>query len=362
VGANLVEFKDFLECCVDFIAHLEANDSPITDFSIGSPARTEMEAHCDGLAMNWYALRILERAAFAATATGDALDGHAYTFGGMTRRPSMHSAGILRFARTETGAPLEVPVGTVCSTNTGLQFITIEAANFAIGESAADAAAISTSNGISSNVGAHRITVVISAVSGITGVDNPIPFSGGSDEETNEALRSRIIAAFGVLAHGVPESYTTWALAADSLVFRASAWGQLRASNSVDIYIASIDGVAGSSLVDAVQAYIDPRRPLTSNVLVATAVLVDVDVTCTVYSDWSKDSSELEADVEAAIIAYLNWRTWDFGGEVTVAGILGAITAVDGVHDVTLSVPSANIALEPDELATPGVIAITVVE
>ncbi|MCK4547699.1 MAG: baseplate J/gp47 family protein [Candidatus Eisenbacteria sp.] len=355
-----IQYKTFGEILVDMIDRMSTQGSNITDFSIGSPTRTLLEAFADELDKNWYGLRRLDRAAFVETAIAAGLDSHAPTFG-LERMADTGSVVTLQFIRTPNG-PLVVPAGSLASTNTGLIFSTVAEGTFGAGVGTVNIQASCLSAGTETNVPANTITVLLSVPMGVTGVTNPAPAAGGTGDESDEQLRARIIAIWGVLALGVKESYESWARAADSDVTKATAVGQLTASNSVTVFICGPSGTASAPLIATVQAYLDHRRPLTADVTAQTATFVNVDVTATIYSDGSKAAGALENEVEAALTTFLGWRMWVMGVDVTMADLIATMASVDGVQDVVMSVPSSNIVLGDGELPNPNTINLTVEE
>ena len=235
----------------------------------------------------------------------------------------------------------------------------METGEFADTEGTVDIPAQAVNGGQATNVPSNYVTVVISAPSGVTGVTNPGLMSGGAEEETDTVLRERLRGIFGATALGVRESYERWAFLASQSVTRVSAVGQLRAANSVDVFITGLDGAAASGLVSTVQDFLDYRRALTDDLVVQSATIVPIDVSATVWSDGSKSEETLETDINVALAALLNWFTADFAASIGVADITSAINSVEGVVDVDVTLPAATTDLDAGELPEPGDVVLT---
>jgi len=357
-----VSYRTFLAILTAMIDHMVAAGSAITDFSVGSPVRTLLEAVADEIDRGWFGLRRSDRAAHPETAIGTEIDKHGVTYG-VTRLAATPSSGMVRFLRTEGGSgDKTIPAETRCSTNSGIAFATDAEATLEDGDDYVDVAATCEQSGTSTNVGPNSVTVLLDSVDGVAGCNNTGRMSGGSGEESDEAMRTRIKAMFGNLAPGAQETYETWPFLASSEITRAHAVHDSTVANKVWIYITGLSGEAASALEDTVQDYVDPRRALTSNVVVASATVTAVNVTCTARSDGTRDSGDIEDDIEDALNALLDWRVWTFGADVTVAALTAAIISVEGVSDVAITVPAATVAMDEDELPKLGVLDLTVEE
>ena len=129
---------------------------------------------------------------FPQTAGGAYLDYHAQ-MRGITRTAATKAAGTLRFSvERAAAADLTIAAGTVCMTAEEVRFQTTEAVVLKAGELTADAPAEALEPGRSGNAAAGTIRILTACPVGITGCTNPAPFTGGSDQEDNESLRSRI--------------------------------------------------------------------------------------------------------------------------------------------------------------------------
>lgn len=191
-------------------------------------------------------------------------------------------------------------------------------------------------------------------------------FSGGSDTETDAALRSRVLARMrsgdggGTLA-----DYERWALEVDG-VFVADAlrWRRGPGTVTVAIYEEGAGGnrVPATGVLTAAQAAIEALRPAAAevDVIAATEVTQDVTVVIDAYID-GYDEAEVRDAVEAAVEDHIYGLAT--GGTLYRSRLGAAISATPGVLDFTLSVPASNVSPTLDysncEVLVPGTVAVS---
>lgn len=144
--------------------------------------------------------------AFVQTATGEYLDKHA-EMRGITRKGASRATGYLSFFVTqEYEENVDIPEGTICSVkdNPLIQFATNYRAFILPGDTGVTIEASALNEGEEYNVPADSITVMVNPPEYIYSVTNQRAFTGGSDPESDESLRQRIIDSYGsALSNGV---------------------------------------------------------------------------------------------------------------------------------------------------------------
>lgn len=148
------------------------------------------------------------RQAFPQTATGIYLDYHA-ELRGIVREKATRANGILTFF-TEEPAEVEavIPKGTVCSAADMpfIQFETVQDAVIAVGETSADVKAMAIETGARYNALPNKIDTIVNPPKYISGVMNHSEFKGGTDDETDESLRSRLLEIYKWENNGLNEA------------------------------------------------------------------------------------------------------------------------------------------------------------
>lgn len=136
--------------------------------------------------------------AFVQTATGEYLNKHAL-LRGIERKKACPSAGKLKFFVSQAVEnDVSVPSGTVCSvlSKPYIQFVTTAEAVIKAGDLFCVANAVSIDSGSRFNALANEVNVIVNPPEYVQGVVNETSFSGGSDDETDESLRRRVLNSY----------------------------------------------------------------------------------------------------------------------------------------------------------------------
>lgn len=178
--------------------------------------------------------------------------------------------------------------------------------------------------------------------------------------EGDDALRRRVLLA--------PDSFTVAGPASAYIFHALSAAGTIADANAtspepghvlVSLLSVNGDGGASDAEIEAVEAVVnaDSVRPLTDLVTVASATIIDFDVTATLQLAAGPDASIILAAAHAALSAYLGSRR-KIGRLISASGIAGALQ-VEGVETVILASPSVDIAIGETEAGNAASITVT---
>ncbi len=112
------------------------------------------------------------------------------------RLPGNHSAGIVYFKTSyPTSADITIPVGTrvyaILEDATKVYFQTTAEGVIPAGQTQVAVAARAAERGLQGNIGPHQIVQQVKRIAGITSVENPLEFAGGTEDETDDELRQR---------------------------------------------------------------------------------------------------------------------------------------------------------------------------
>lgn len=305
----------------------------------------------------WAQADFLERQSFPQTASGEYLERQA-AMRGLNRRASAKSVGVVRFhiasALTEA---LTVPAGTRCETATETAFVTTAAATIPAGSLYADAPAEAVSAGAGGNVPAGSITVTPLPPTGITRCSNPAPFAGGAEEETDEALRSRVLSSYKKLPNGANAAYYELQALSVPGVAAAGVYPKLRGAGTVDVVISSLSGVPADALVSAVQSRLNAQREICVDIDVSAPTAAPVAVTASVKAGAGYTYAAVKTAVEQAVAAFFSGEL--LGRDVLRAELCAVIYSVPGVINYTLTAPAADVTAQWNTLPTAGTVTIT---
>lgn len=293
----------------------------------------------------------ISRQVLPDTAEDAELERHASIYG-ITRKPAAVAIGTANF---RGNAGVVVPDGTRLRRADGVEFVTVGDHTIAGGSAVIDVAA--SVGGLEGNSpGGTQLTVVL-PISGLAspGSVTSRGISGGTDEESDEDLRARLLARIKQPpAGGNAADYVAWATEVNG-VTRAWSYPESMGVGTVGVSFVTDDDPGGaipnSTKVAEVLAYIQARRPVTARVFVFAPIPLDLDLEVQL----SPDTNELRAAVEESV-RDLILREAEPGGVVLLSHLREAITSTPGVVDNVLVTPAADVEAGPGELVELGTI------
>lgn len=288
--------------------------------------------------------------------TGQYLDYHA-ALRNLTRKPAQYATGTITFTGTEG---LEIPAGYMCSTESindipSYDYVTTEDATIGSSGTVTVPAQASTA-GSAQNAGANTVTINSTGYEDITAVTNPVPFTGGIDEESDESLLERIQEfdqQQGDSGVGNPADYKRWA---ESVPGTGSANVIRSTTTSGLVTIILTDGngdPASQELCTAVYDYImSPNNEMARLAPVGATLSVIPPETTTITITANVDLTSGTVQTVAATFAqnlnsYFQNQAVS-NGEVLyqkVANILGDIEGVYDFNTLTVNGGTSNITL-----------------
>lgn len=264
----------------------------------------------------------LERQAFPHTADGKYLDLHGAQRG-VERGGGGRASGVLSFSRyVPVSFDLVVPKGTVCASYGGeaVEYETTEDAVLSAGEVTATVPARAVEAGSQGNAAAGYINTLVDQVNGIEYVTNTAAFTGGSDQESDEDYRKRILDGISRLeGYGSPGYYERTALEQEG-VFSAQAVGD--GVGNVNVYIWGSGAAPESGVLEKTAQALEKVRPVGAALTVKQAATKRIMVAC--YLTMRTGASFAQA--KTAVTAALN--QWFAGKGVGDPALLSDINRV----------------------------------
>ena len=294
---------------------------------------------------------------FPQTAQGMYLDYHAETRG-ITRGAAEKAAGVIRFAAADkVTAACPIEKGTVCMTAEGVRFETTEAAAIAVGSQWVDVPAQAVEAGAGGNVIAGTVTLLSAMPVGVVQCTNPAAFSGGCDAESDEALRGRVLASYQRLPNGANAAYYEQEAMRYPGVAAAKAVGRARGIGTVNVVIATHAGVPDAALLAAVETDLQKKREIAVDVKVLAPTVETVAVTAALKAAPGYTFAEAKAGAQSALEALFTGGL--LGKSVTTARLLTLLCGVEGVENVHLTAPAADVAVGSTELPMLGTVTLS---
>ncbi len=304
-------------------------------------------------------IRDLYPQGFGSTATGSWLDLHAADHG-FERIPSRHTEGLVDFIVSE---PLSVPAGSVVQTPTdptGNRYRFVVAETTPCQPPLTRVPVRAESPGAAYNVGAARITTLVTQLDGVDGVRNFAPWIKvqGVDRESDEGLRRRLLLVWPELGSGSTyHAYESWARDVQGVVKVSVLDQHPRGQGTVDVVIAPSLGQPSKNLIDEVQAVVTARRPITSDALVRGPAVRPLNLDLTVYLRGPDlDGRPLWVSRARAVMEALDISQTFFPS--TVSEVLHDFPNVKGVG---IGSPLQPVVVPPGTLIVPATVTVTVV-
>lgn len=300
-------------------------------------------------------LGYLERLAldlFPSTASLGALDQRASEHG-VLRRPATFASGQVRLTGSDgsmipSGVELQDPAS-------GETYLVGLSGVIAAGTADLDVRAVLAGSGANvPELTALRLVNPLAGVDTDAAVIGSTGISGGTDQESDSSLRSRLASRLRDPVKGGAEAdYVTWALAVAG-VQDAYALPLHQGAGSVGVVITAPDSAGGpepsAQLIADVEAYIGARRPVTAAVVVFGPTVVSVDFTLRVTPDTVAVRSAVSSSLEDLLAGVPT------GGTVLLSQIREAVSASLGETDNTILTPTADIDLDVGQIARLGTV------
>lgn len=191
----MFQVKDFPSIVASKIAHMRSTQRKITDFSVGSVARTLVEA--PAIEIDEFYQRLL----FGLLEAIPVAVFDAFGFEALAATPA---SGTVHFKLDVLRAdPVPIPVGTIVKVGAdNRRFQTVGAAVIAPGDQAVDVRVIAEFPGRPGNAAVGEIDTLVSYLPAHVTVINTLPVAGGRDAESVEDRKSRFISYVGSLSRG----------------------------------------------------------------------------------------------------------------------------------------------------------------
>lgn len=293
----------------------------------------------------------LSRQVIYDTADDDLLERWASIWG-VNRKAATSSTGTVTFTGSN-GAT--VPSGKVLVAYDGQLYATSALVVISGGIAVATVTAVAV--GVAGNRVSGQSFTLQSPVSGINGTAVADAMTGGSDIETYDALRSRLLARISTPPQGGSKSdYSNWALQVPG-VTRVFVYPLELGAGTVTVRFmmdnSYANGIPLSGDVAAVAAHLDPLRPVTASVTVLAPISVPLNFTIA-------SLSPATPAVQAAITQELKdllAREATPGGTIYLSHIQEAISIASGEFDHLLTAPSANVVNTVGNISTFGTVS-----
>lgn len=295
----------------------------------------------------------VNRQCFPQTAQGEYLDHHAQ-LRALERKGAAPAQGKIRFfGDPNSNTDRVIPAGTVCMTPGLVRFVTLQEGVLSAGATHADIPARAVEAGSAGNVIAGSVRSLSAAPVGITGCTNPQAMSGGTDAEDDEHLRARILDSFLRLPNGANAAFYEQGALSFEQVVAAAALPRNRGVGTVDVVVATAQGLPDQALLDQINEYFRERREIAVDVAALAPDPVPVDIHVRVAC---ADLDRTAEQIEQTLLSWFSGQR--LGQNVLLAKLGSLIFGIEGVENYCLIGPGADLDIAPHELPVLGTVTV----
>lgn len=307
---------------------------------------SDLEARFKAVASEIYSVSAygdyILKQSFPQTATGEFLDRHA-ALRSITRKTASYASGTITVYRTESslGNAMSIPKGTVFSVvdKPFIQFATAKAYSLAAESDSVSVSVTALKAGDEHNVKAGTEFTAVNPPAYLEKAVCSADFSGGWDEESDEALRERILSSYksrknAVSAEAVRETLLTLRDVTDAAVFPDTDY-------KLNVCLKTKDGKISQALKNEVSDMLGFATLCGVSLVFFAAAeqLFDVTIEAKILSGYN--ASEIESALRKKVSAFCSNEK--IGQNYSESAIAAYCSGIDGVAYLNVFLGSNSI-------------------
>ena len=284
----------------------------------------------------------LRRQMFPHTATGEMLELHARERG-LSRIKGNKAQGLLVFMLE---MPLEysfvIPAGTVCSTDDGsLKFVTKQDGRIERGSTMAWIPAEAADSGEQYNIGSGMVNTIVTYLSVGIRLNNASAFSGGTEDEGDEALRRRLSDSYREAPNGANAAFFIDLAKSVEGIQSANAYALENDPGWAAIILGGRGAVPEADAFAAASNLLNRHAPLGVRLLIQNPSMIDTDISVSVSANAGYSFSSVKSRVEEAVRDFM--LSLSVGEKLYLSALGKAVLEVDGVENYAFDSEMADI-------------------
>lgn len=368
------QLKDFKSIAASMVNWMKATQKNVTDFNVGSVARTLVEAPAAEIDELYQQMFIGLKEAIPVSVY------NSFSFDLITELPA---TGYIRVYIDASATAILVPAATTfTAASNGTSYVSLNDVTIAPGDLFADVLVTCTAAGTVGNILAGEAFSIEPAIAQITSASNGSAFASGIDAETEDDRKSRFNAYVSSLNRGTlaaikygltlanltDSSGNVTERVVSSSIIEPWLTNPAETVSLVNCYVHNGVGSTSGGLVtraqEVIYGYYDENgvavpgwKAAGVKLVVYAAVEVQVAVTGTLTPLDGYDEPTLLSLASQAVYAYILAR--GIGEPVIKSELITIIMEIEGVYDVTLTAPASNVTATAQTKLMPGTITIT---
>lgn len=353
---------------------LAAIGKKLNDYSSSSVIGVILAAIASAIDELNTAISTAQTAAYLSTATGTDLDNKAADYGIYRKQATAAQRTFVATKQTPAVQQYTIPAGALITTipsagQSPVTFTVNSLVYFPVGGTSVNIPVTCTSTGTVGNIATGTQLLWGSAVPGVDGVQFTDASTGteGINQETDDELRARALAAFKGLAIGTDAWYIQQALSIEGVTSASVVPGYI-SPNGVAIYIAGEGNTLPTTAqITALQTLLNNTRPQLDKPYVLSPTILTINAALNITVIAGNDQTTAQTNVEnadAAAINALGLGAQKNNGYIYPSQMVTAALAQTGIADagsVTLNSGTSPIAVSASQLPQAGTIVATVV-
>lgn len=369
------QLKDFVSIAASIINHAKATQNTLTDFNVGSVARTMLEAP---------AIEIEELYQQMWNGLQESIPVSVFNSFDFSAIEARSATGLIRLSATSSTSSVVIPGGTVFTSKDSqkLRFASVLDTTLAAGSTYVDVKVVAAVPGLSGNVDIGTNFDVSPNVAGFVSAESVNGFIDGMDAETILERKDRFVEYVSTLARGTAAALRYGAKTAKiydasgfvieevkgSAVIEPWLTDNTQTPGLVNLYIYNGSDGASGALLGEVSKVIDGYYDASGNpvagwkaagvkVVVSAATLVSIAVTGVITVDSGYSATTVKEAVSDAIASYV--AGLDIGADVIQSEIVALGMSVEGVSNFRITIPSADTVIAINAKAVVGTFNLT---
>lgn len=362
------QVKDFRSIVLAMINHAKATQEKITDFHVGSVTRTLFEAP---------AIELDEFYQQVFRGLLDAIPVAIYKAFNHDLLLPASASGFVRFtaANGQADKTIVIPAGfEIYRDDSDVKYVTNKEARLEAGENHVDVRVTATTLGVVGNADIGALTVMGSAIDGISEMFNPKPITGGRDQESENDRKARFIEYIDSLSRGTVRAIVyaakqaTVTNEAGEIIEYVTRVGLNEGPGYVDVYIYGSGGMPSNELINTAQFIIDGGYDAETGTLVpgyrggGVSVVVSpiveqfIDVSVQVKTlDACYETDSTVKSIETVLHNLL--QSVSAGESITIAELRTAVLSVPGIEKAIIDM-DANVVCAVNRVLNIGQLAV----
>lgn len=302
------------------------------------------------------------RQAFPGTATGEFLERHA-ALRGIVRKAGAKATGVVSFRRsTPAGYNIHIPAGTVVQSagEEPMRFVTAQDCVLTGNLTSVIVTVEAVEPGARYNLKTGSVTVMVTPPPGITQLTHVTACQGGTDPESDEELRERLLAACRTPAIGASPGYYRGLALAQSGVGKVKVLPAHRGGGTVDLVVHGSAGPLSQQQLEQLAGLFQGQRDLGIDLVVRQAQTTPVNLELTLAAAEGWEYQAVKESCQAAILAEMG--RLDIGEPWLLARMNRVVMAQPGAYNCKITLPAADSYPLEDRLLVAGAVTITEME